>query len=86
MLFILSLFIHALLANGQADMNATQKKILLDHSQPLTVGHRGGFDSNLPENSISMFDYTYNNACQAPVGIEFDIRESASGSLYLMHD
>jgi glycerophosphoryl diester phosphodiesterase len=86
MLFILSLFIHTLLVNGHEDVNATQKKILLDHRQPLIVGHRGGFDASLPENSISLFDFTFKNACQAPIGIEFDIRESATGSLYLMHD
>lgn len=53
---------------------------------PLIVGHRGGFDSSLPENSISIFDYTFKNACKLPVAIEFDIRESASGSLFIMHD
>lgn len=55
-------------------------------SQPLIVGHRGGFDADMPENSIEMFDYTYMNSCGKPVGIEFDIRESLSGSLFIMHD
>jgi glycerophosphoryl diester phosphodiesterase len=50
------------------------------------VGHRGGFDASLPENSISMFDFTLSQAALKPVAIEFDIRKSASGSLYLMHD
>jgi glycerophosphoryl diester phosphodiesterase len=86
MFFIFFLFMHALLAAGQADVNATKKTILIDHSQPLIIGHRGGFESKLPENSISMFDFTYANACSKPIGIEFDIRESASGSLYIMHD
>lgn len=54
--------------------------------EPLIVGHRGGFDVELPENSIGMFDFTYENACMKPIAIEFDIRESLSGSLYLMHD
>ena len=57
-----------------------------DLNGPLFVGHRGGFDSSLPENSISNFDFTFANACQVPVGIEFDIRKSASGSLFIMHD
>jgi len=50
------------------------------------VGHRGGYDSSQPENSFSTFDFTFDNSCQKPIGIEFDIRESASGSLYIMHD
>lgn len=59
---------------------------LLMYSTPLAVGHRGGFDVSLPENSISMFEYTYENADRKPIGIEFDIRESVSGSLFIMHD
>lgn len=53
---------------------------------PLISGHRGGFDTDFPENSYSMFDYTINNACNKPIIIEFDIRESASGKLFVMHD
>lgn len=64
----------------------TGNKSLLKYSTPLVVGHRGGFDAVLPENSIPMFEYTHEKACRKPVGIEFDIRESASGSLYIMHD
>jgi len=73
LLFVLTL--HALFASSQSD------SINL-----LVVGHRGGFDASLPENSLAMFDFTFQNACQQPVAVEFDIRESASGSLYLMHD
>ena len=53
---------------------------------PLIVGHRGGFDTILPENSFALFEFTAQKACSSPVSIEFDIRESASGSLYIMHD
>lgn len=73
LLFVLIL--HALLASSQSDS-----------INPLVVGHRGGFDASLPENSMAMFDFTFQNACQKPIAIEFDIRESATGSLYLMHD
>lgn len=55
-------------------------------AKPLIVGHRGGSDTILPENSISLFDFTTRNTCYNPMAIEFDIRESASGSLYIMHD
>jgi glycerophosphoryl diester phosphodiesterase len=57
-----------------------------NNHKPLIVGHRGGFDTVLPENSISLFDYITQNTCYSPVAVEFDIRESASGSLYIMHD
>lgn len=57
-----------------------------NHFKPLIVGHRGGFDVDLPENSIGMFDFTYENACMKPIAIEFDIRESLNGSLFIMHD
>ena len=55
-------------------------------TRPLLVGHRGGFDGNLPENSISLFDFTYSQINRKPLAVEFDIRKSASGSLYLIHD
>lgn len=85
-LLIFFLFSQSFLAFCQTDENSVQKKILADYAQPLIVGHRGGFDSKLPENSIALFDFTYANACSKPIGIEFDIRESASGSLFIMHD
>jgi glycerophosphoryl diester phosphodiesterase len=73
LLFVL--IIHAIFADCQSGIN-----------NPLIVGHRGGFDASLPENSIAMFDFTFHNACRQPIAVEFDIRESATGSLYLMHD
>ncbi len=76
----------AIQATCQTGADIQRTFITTDHKGPLFVGHRGGFDASLPENSISNFDFTYSKACQAPVGIEFDIRESASGSLFIMHD
>ena len=73
LLFVLT--IYAIVASSQSDIN-----------KPLIVGHRGGFDVSLPENSIALFDFTFQNACLHPIAVEFDIRESASGSLYIMHD
>jgi glycerophosphoryl diester phosphodiesterase len=61
-------------------------KISIGNTHPFIVGHRGGFDTSLPENSISLFDFTYRNACLKPIAIEFDIRESASGNLFILHD
>jgi glycerophosphoryl diester phosphodiesterase len=85
-IFVFLLFLHALSGFCQSETDVPQKENLFGHSLPLIVGHRGGFDSKLPENSISRFDFAYEIACSKPIGIEFDIRESASGSLYLMHD
>jgi len=85
-IFVFLLFLHVLNGFCQSDRDISHKEILFDQSLPLIVGHRGGFDSRLPENSIALFDSTYENACGKPIGIEFDIRESASGSLFIMHD
>ncbi len=55
-------------------------------SQVLVIGHRGGFDANYPENSLTLFDFTTSNGTNPMIGLEIDIRKSATGSLYLMHD
>jgi len=73
-------------SNCQTFPDTLHSFIPSQHKGPLLVGHRGGFDASLPENSISNFDSTFKNVCQSPVAIEFDIRESASGSLFIMHD
>jgi len=83
-LFILLLQVYS--AYSQYGTNSGMMKNLINHSQPLIVGHRGGFDTILPENSLSLFDFTFSNACHKPIAIEFDIRKSASGSLFIMHD
>lgn len=85
-IFIFILIIQASVADCQTDVNDSLTKNNSNYLQPMIVGHRGGFDANLPENSITMFDFTYENACRKPIAIEFDIRESVSGSLYIMHD
>lgn len=83
------LFVFGLLA---VDSNCQEITGTKNHTEglikqgPLLVGHRGGFDTNLPENSISLFDFTYSQITRKPIAVEFDIRKSASGSLYLMHD
>ena len=83
-LLLCLLLFNVILASSQSA--ASILPLTGNNLRPLIVGHRGGFDTILPENSICLFDYTVQNACYHPVGIEFDIRESASGSLYVMHD
>ncbi len=84
--FLFILLIQVNSACSQSGKNAGKMKNRINHSQPLIVGHRGGGDTSLPENSMAMFDFTFNNACFKPIAIEFDIRKSASGSLFIMHD
>ena len=60
--------------------------VISNNTTLIVVGHRGGFDTLLPENSIALFEHTYEKSCSKPIAIEFDIRESASGSLFVMHD
>lgn len=83
-LFILLLLVYS--ACSQSGTNTGKMNKRINHSQPLIVGHRGGFDTILPENSLALFDFTFSNACLKPFAIEFDIRKSASGSLFIMHD
>jgi glycerophosphoryl diester phosphodiesterase len=85
-LFLFLINSIAIACFGQSEINIADKKSNPEPAQPIVVGHRGGFDSSLPENSIALFNFTNENACSKPIGIEFDIRESASGSLFIMHD
>lgn len=49
-------------------------------------GHRGGFYQKFPENSPSMFNYTYQNTHSSPIILELDIRENLNGNLFILHD
>jgi len=83
LIILCAVIIHASTLFGQNNNSGLKYGY---ETYPLVVGHRGGFESDLPENSSGLFDYTISNSCSKPIAIEFDIRESASGSLYLMHD
>ena len=83
---LFALGLPAIRANCQGISGTGQPVKWMNSTCPILVGHRGGFDASLPENSISMFDFTFSQVNRKPVGIEFDIRKSASGSLCLMHD
>lgn len=54
--------------------------------QPLICAHRGGGDTNLPENSLSLFTALAESFGQRPVMIELDVRKSADGELFILHD
>lgn len=57
----------------------------LEKSRPLICGHRGGFYQDYPENSLAAFDFTARSVSSA-VMVEFDLRRSKDGTLFLMHD
>ncbi|MBL7904996.1 MAG: glycerophosphodiester phosphodiesterase family protein [Bacteroidales bacterium] len=67
--------------SGKSEAGSTS-----DNRFVLLAAHRGGFDSDLPENSLALFNFTCSNTALKPVILELDIRASKSGSLYLMHD
>lgn len=54
--------------------------------EPLICAHRGGGDTNLPENSLSLFTALAESFGQRPVMIELDVRKSADGELFILHD
>ncbi len=53
---------------------------------PIIFGHRGDYSVDRTENSLSQFEYLLATCTQNVVGIEIDIRISANGTLFLMHD
>jgi glycerophosphoryl diester phosphodiesterase len=62
--------------------------VLVQENQesPAIAAHRGGFDTILPENSIALFISTAEKSCIKPVIVELDIRASADGTLFVLHD
>ena len=71
-----------MIASGQANDNPVQEKRIIQ----MICGHRGGLYENLPENSFSAIDFTFRNCHSSPVIIEFDVRKSKDGTLFLLHD
>jgi glycerophosphoryl diester phosphodiesterase len=62
---------------------------LLSYGQFSTIqvcGHRGGFYDQLPENSIAAFKFTAQNFLPDTAFVEFDLRKSKDGTIYIMHD
>ncbi|MBK6948418.1 MAG: glycerophosphodiester phosphodiesterase family protein [Haliscomenobacter sp.] len=55
-------------------------------SSPLLCGHRGGFEGNWPENSLSRFDEVAKAFGDKAFMVELDVRESADGVLFVLHD
>ena len=59
--------------------------IRLGTGATLVAAHRGGFTDSIPENSMMNFKNTVAK-CRQQVMLEFDLRKSKEGTLYLMHD
>ena len=75
--------IHVIHATGQAESVQTVRK---NRALPLICGHRGGFYENYPENSLAAINHTVQNCHTSQVIIEFDLRKSKDGTLFIMHD
>lgn len=59
---------------------------LIKSTQPIICGHRGGFYPEFPENSLSVNNHVQNQIDQSSLFLEVDIRQSKSGTLYILHD
>ncbi|HQQ95851.1 MAG TPA: glycerophosphodiester phosphodiesterase family protein [Cyclobacteriaceae bacterium] len=57
----------------------------LKPSATLIAAHRGGLNDSLPENSMVNFKNTVARSRQL-VMLEFDLRKSKNGTLYILHD
>jgi glycerophosphoryl diester phosphodiesterase len=55
-------------------------------ARPIICGHRGGYDLDFPENSISRFVMDAQACKGSGIMIELDVRKSADGILYILHD
>lgn len=52
----------------------------------LICGHRGGFESPRPENSLSRMRWMAQKCKKQGIMLELDVRASHSGQLYILHD
>jgi glycerophosphoryl diester phosphodiesterase len=82
---VLIILSFALFAKGQESIRHREKESG-QYYQPMICGHRGGFYNDYPENSFGAFDFTVSHASRLPIIIEFDIRKSKQGTLFIMHD
>jgi glycerophosphoryl diester phosphodiesterase len=57
-----------------------------DMDSTLVAGHRCGFYSLFPENSIEMVKHVLRNTNGKLVVLEFDVRRSKDGTMYVLHD
>ncbi|MBK9257454.1 MAG: DUF4440 domain-containing protein [Saprospiraceae bacterium] len=52
----------------------------------IIAGHRGGYYTEFPENSLSIFEYIVSKVSTKHVMLEVDVRKDKDGNLWLMHD
>lgn len=85
--FVVSCFLVISSISGNAQSSGrSEASRTSDNQFVLLAAHRGGFDSDLPENSLDLFNFTRSNTALKPVILELDVRAGKSGTLYLMHD
>lgn len=84
--FVLWFLIFATIAGNAQIAGKSETVRTSDNQFALLAAHRGGFDSDLPENSLALFNFTCSNTTLKPVILELDVRAGKSGSLFVMHD
>lgn len=76
------IFLLSFSLNGQ---NSNLKQVLSE-SRPIVCGHRGGYYTLYPENSIEITKFILNESGNKPVMVEIDLRSDKDGLIWLMHD
>jgi glycerophosphoryl diester phosphodiesterase len=85
-IYFFSFFIISNFGLAQQDVLPLYNFLKVSDSKPLICGHRGGYYTDFPENSISIFDHIYKTNQEKPLMLEIDIRADKDGQLWLLHD
>lgn len=80
-LLYLVLIIPAFNVAGQSAV-----EVLKSAPRPMICGHRGGFYTDYPENSLQVMQSVIEKTKRQPLLLEVDIRKSKDGTLYILHD
>jgi glycerophosphoryl diester phosphodiesterase len=82
--FVLAVFLLG--ASGAIPAQTIDGLLAKKPGGPLICGHRGGFYGDLPENSLAAIEHTVASCAPVPVIVEFDLRRSKDGTLFILHD
>lgn len=72
--------------SGQLSFAQRVTQALFNENEFAICGHRGGFYSEFPENSLAVLNYVTSQARHRPLFLEIDVRQSINGTLYILHD
>lgn len=85
-LILILFFTYCHITSAQTWANSLRDYLDSGECKPLVAAHRGGFYTNYPENSLSLFRHVASGVSSQPIMIETDIRADRDGKLWLMHD